>query len=241
MAFFELEYFPRYPLQTFKTENKWTIPESPWEDYMQDFKLDNVDGKIDQLLARLQQIDEPVIIDLAASTKALGGLSRKLGSAEFPSGKKLKALAVARSDKRTPDIIASDASLGIDLLPGNLRTGKTWSDINSWLDGKKANFIMERGLGFVNNVPTDLRFETVFISKVWEMLEVGGIALLQIPPSGVLNARGIPIELWLKKLKESGIYFQHVDSYESRNAGIHYGLLLLEKTSEIQLPDLDVS
>jgi hypothetical protein len=219
-----------------KDGKKWLFHDHSFSHYMEDFeKVDR--GKVAVLLSRLSRINQPVVIDLMASTAAIRDLrQRVLRMPQF------KGLAVSLFDRRSEEETARDDFLGISHLAGdlnNFRGMRTWDRISDWLGKDRAHLIMERGFGGLHHIPTRLIYFRAVMSRMWKMLDPnGGMLLLQTPPRDFLRRRGIPINRWLGRLRRAGIYRQFIGSYRSRDAGIRYGLLQVIKETDCSLPDV---
>lgn len=121
------------------------------------------------------------------------------------------------------------------LINGDLKKSNTWEDLSEKMEGKKANLIMERGYAGLDFIPTDLYFQQVVMSRMWDMLDPnGGLMVLQTPPEEVFEARGIPIFSWFEQLTDSGIYNQFGTVENTADGEQSYGVLIMQKNSEAE-------
>lgn len=214
-------------------KGRWSIFESPFRSYMDDFsRLEDYPGEINDLLRSKKR---PVIIDLLSSTATLRNLKHTiLGDRE------IRALAVGLTDNRSKEEKALDASLGITYIAGNLRRPNFWEKIDDWLGDESADFIFQRGAGGLTYLPTRPIFVGIAISEVWEMLNPdGGYAFLQTPPADALEENGIEATKWTSQLRQSRIPSWFVPDYPcTADNNLSYGLLRLDRTP--QSPELPV-
>ena len=88
-------------------------------------------------------------------------------------------------------------------------SGRTWRDVESALDGRKANLIMERAIQGMENVPNHKKFYAVVLNRVWHLLEPrGGTLLFETPTEGDLRQAGISgedLKRWAEVLEKARI------------------------------------
>ena len=214
-------------------KGRWSIFESPFASYMDDFsRLENYPGEIIDLLRSKRR---PVIIDLLSSTATLRNLKHTV-----LKDREMRALAVGLTDNRSSEEKALDASLGITYTAGNLRRPNFWEGIDNWLGEEVTDFIFQRGAGGLTYLPTRPIFAVAAISEVWEMLNPdGGYAFLQTPPADALEENGIEVNKWASQLRQARIPSWFVPDYScAADNNLSYGLLRLDRTP--QSPELPV-
>jgi len=205
----------------------WYIFGENFDSYLDDFSKADKDKKLPQLISKIAAKPKPVIIDLMAPTNTLADFSDKNRNYKI-----MKALAVGYGDTRHETVKKVDEMLGINYISTDLSNIQNFNKISEWLGSDRADLIMERGYGGLSHVPTNLDYQYRVIHKIWEMLSPdGGLTLLQLPSISDLHANDIHIGVWIKNVKQSGIYCQYLPSYASKDAGVNYGILALQKNS----------
>jgi len=225
---------PRKPLGSIKDlETRWTIKDESFQDYRVDFeKVDK--GEIHKLFERCRTNGSFVVIDLLALPYALRHLKRE----EFCTTS-FRGLSVSYSDTRTDNVKDEDTQLDISHLPGNLRTSKTWNEMVQWAGEDNVDLIMERGFGGLHYISNNTGYYRAAGGRLWKMLKNdGGMMVLQLPSLGYLTENGVDIDGWVEKLTKQGIAHRYVPSYISRDSFLSYGLLMLTKNTEPNIPDL---
>ena len=124
-----------------------------------------------------------------ASTAAL----RELFS-YIPSDRSRVGIAVSLEDLRTDEQKAADRRLGLVQISGDLTKTATWREINQTFAGRKAHLIFERAEMGLIHLPKNKFFYSVVINRIWDMLDYGGILLMQLPYL-------LPINEWVKLLR----------------------------------------
>jgi hypothetical protein len=183
-------------------DRKWDTFGSRIEDYWSEFEivLQNRD-----VLADLKAASDPVVIDLLSSTVAVSTLFRDL-----PQEHKL-GIAVGRSDKRSRRQQAKEARLGIHQIAGDITHPKTWQEIEKILAGRKANLIIERGLGAVSlYMPRHRDFYGIVAQKAWDLLSRdNGSVLAHLPEPSILAEDGADMPKWRRLLDLTGIDYSY--------------------------------
>ena len=213
----------------------WDIFGENFKSYLDDFSKADKDRELPQLIKVIAAKPKPVIIDLMAPTNTLADFSSKNRNYKI-----MKALAVGYGDTRHETVKKVDKMLGINYISTDLANIQNFNKISDWLGNDMADLIMERGYGGLRYVPTNLDYQYRVIHKIWEMLSPdGGLALLQLPSISDLRANDIHIGVWIRNVRQSGIYCQYLPSYESRYVGVNYGILAMQKNSPTEkLPTL---
>lgn len=225
---------PREPRGSIEDlETGWIIKDNSFQDYRVDFQ--RVDkGDIHKLFERCRTNGSFVGIDLLALPYALRHLKHEeFGTTGF------RGLSVSYSDTRTDIVKDEDTQLGISHLPGNLRTSKTWNEMVQWAGEGNVDFIMERGFGGLHYISNGAGYYRAAGARLWTMLKPdGGMMVIQLPSRGYLTENGIDIDGWIEQLAKQKIAHRYVPSYTSRDSFLKYGLLMLTKHSESNIPDL---
>ena len=95
-----------------------------------------------------------------------------------------------------------------------------------WLNGEKADFIIERMQGAISNFPSDMNYFYLTLKWWYEMLSVNGVMLVQIPEQSEYSSM---LEKWFIDLKQK--YSQNIlIDYNGR------GVMRIEKLTEGPLP-----
>ena len=228
-------YFPRSArnLSEVIGENAvtaWTIIDSNYSSYEKDFKIVDKDNKIPALIKRLQQKEDPVVVDLMSSTHALSSMRRKY----FRNHPRAKFIAVGAEEVRTPEAQEEDAASNITFITDDINKSRTWARLDDALEGKKADFIMERSYGGLHFISNRGIFYQPVMGKIWDRLSPdGGITCLQTPNNIMFWANDVDISGWIEKVDEAGIYNRSLAQYESFDS-LPYGMVLLEKESDSQ-------
>ncbi|MFA5135849.1 MAG: hypothetical protein WC489_00470 [Patescibacteria group bacterium] len=189
-----------------------------------------------RLIAELRSSGNPVVIDLMTnSTVTLATLYRQIYSI-YP-GAPFFGISCGDWLYEQTEI---DKNMGLVYVSGNLRSNETWTKIEDQLGQRKAHLIIERAHGGLSYIPIRPSFLKIAMAKMWNMLdENNGLLLLQTPPFDVLTYRGIEIEPWIQKVRNTGISMDVVSSYEHPFDGQRFGLLGLRKSGRgQQLPGL---
>lgn len=230
--------FPSKPsdrLPSGRPTDLWTIYDSTFADYLDTFGLVDKERLLVKRLCDVKNEGRPpVVIDFMSNPAAIIGMHRSI-LCGFP----VSGLAVGHEfDNYSPqDGVNDDERQMVSYLPSNLEHNATWQSIYKWLDGRKVDLLLERGYGAFYFIPNRLLFYKPVIARCWNMLNAnGGVMAVQTPPFDVFVGKGIQIYNWIKKVRNSGINIRSVDSFHSRDAGLPYGLLLLQKEKEQELP-----
>jgi hypothetical protein len=163
---------------------------------------------------------DPVVIDIMAPTGTIRELFDRL-----PQGPKT-GIAVSLEDLRSPEQVEIDASLGIIQVTENLLNSKVWKRIQTKLDGRKADLIIERGFGGLYRLPEHPVFFAIALQRMWSMLAEDGTMLLQLPNSFLLKGIGMRVDVLAGTLEKAGIDVFHDDKAASTH------VLALKRSSE---------
>lgn len=174
----------------------------------------------------------PVIIDLMAPPRTVSLLISQIGAG--------RGLSTALPDYLDDShIITSD---GVTWLPGDITKSDTWRGVEKWLDGQKAQLIMERAMGGLDFIPKDKRFLSVLFHNAWKNLDSGdGVLLFELPRNNELVKVGIDIPKWVRAVKDIGydITYDPGDPQDTRT--MHQtGKILLKRNlnSSETLPEI---
>ncbi len=179
----------------------------------------------------LRDRNEPIrAIDLMSTTEALASLFQKLPD------KDKKGLAVGLSDMRVYDKRMNkekrDADLNIDFLGtkyggnatkglmGDISSGATWDAIDDWLEGEKADLIIERAEGGLITLPhTDLFYKTM-LQRVWDRLKSdGGMFIGQSFADQAYKTYDIDLLGWVDRATQQGIDLMYEEKMVPWSAG----------------------
>lgn len=182
----------RFPLPTQRSiarslrprESAWRYYNSPLDNYSYDFRNVLKGEKIENLLSG---VENPVVIDLMTSSGTLADLFGRL-----PQSTKM-GIAVSLGDLRDEETKARDSKLGIVQITGDLTSSSTWKKIVEATNGRKADLVMERGLGSLTELPRHPIFYWSVFQRMWNLLGEQGVLLLQIPAPRTLDTSGISI------------------------------------------------
>lgn len=202
----------------------WTIYNSQFDDYMQDFGLADKNEVIPSFLQRLQSLDSPIVLDFLSWTDAIRDIALKgLASEGF------RGAAVAYSDMRSPATRALDEYLGIRQISGDINTEAPWREVEAFLGGEKANLIMERGYGGLKCLSANPSFYCNAIERLWGMLDpADSMLLLQTLDFEKMEAYRIPIKSWVDRL-ENMVYCRYTPGYLRIDGYEKYGLILIAR------------
>jgi len=224
------ERFSRHPWNDVPSE--WQIFGDNFSDYRSDFRVVDGDDVINKKLRELKSRGNTVMVDLMADTSALDQLDA--------NGFRGRFLGVGLNDKREKEARISQEARNISFVNGDLNKSHTWKEIADWVGGSKIDLLMERGYGGLYFVPTYVHYQRAVMSRMWDMLNPdGGLMMLQTPTKDALEERGIAISAWQNQLNQKGIYNKFGKLAASKDYGQSYGLMILQKQSNIlQLPDI---
>lgn len=112
----------------------------------------------------------------------LGGPGSKLFSG-FSKGVFERTLGVTLNDRRNPKRTLQDDLSHHFVREANLLEDESTTVIKKWLNGRKADVIIERMAGALSygGTPVDPHFVLRRVSEWYQMLSVGGLMFLQIP------------------------------------------------------------
>lgn len=178
----------------------------------------------------------PVAIDLMAPSFTLSDMFKRLNPNASPVG-----IAVSLKDRRTPHERARDEDLGIIQIAGDLTRNLTWKKIQESLGDRKANLIMERGIGAWEFFPQHEKLFGIILSRLWNMLsDDGGVLALETPFSSasLLGVhRNIRYIEWVELCSTTGI---KISQTTIRTLAGWHDMIVLRKTpnSPEELPHL---
>lgn len=187
-------------------DKNWGIYNSSLDAYERTFKHVLNGSTIEDLVSHKQ---DPVVIDIMAPAGTLAELF-----AHIPSRNKL-GIAVGLEDIRTSEQKLRDNELGITSVKGDITKSSTWKEIESALDGKKVDLIIERAVGGLNQLPRHAVFYGITLQRMWHMLSDDGILLLQLPSNLDLRVARVSPSLWVKALAEYGIEARYNPEYSA--------------------------
>lgn len=127
------------------------------------------------LRRRITALTNPVIIDLLAPTETVAQLLQGHNSVDA------LGIAVGLSDSRTTRKRTQDAERGVHQVVGDLGNGKTWKDVRSILDGRKADIVLERGIAGLDYLPPHDLYYLAALDKIWQMLSSTGVFYGELP------------------------------------------------------------
>ena len=157
----------------------------------------------------------PVVVDLMSPSFALLSLFAKV------SDKNKFGLVVSLRDERTRVRKMIDRGMNVRQLAGDIMSSATWRDIDEVMQGRKADLIMERALGGLNNIPIHLSLYAILINKAWRILShKEGTMLLQTPYDSDLLAAGIHIQDFVGNLRGKGIDAEYFKSGVSTSRSV---------------------
>jgi hypothetical protein len=180
-------------------DKKWNCYNSGINDYDKDFKNLLSDYSKHSISEIFESIDSPVVIDLMAPSGSLANLFSKY------KDKKGSGISVSLEDLRTDEEKERDSLLGITQITGDISKPTIWKEIDKALNGRKADLIIERGVGAVSNLPVHETFYGIMLQKMYNTLNENGIMLVQIPFPGKITSTGISLTKWLEFMNKSGI------------------------------------
>lgn len=185
----------------FRRDISWSTYGSLVRSYESTFVEVLGDRKLADLL---RQKPHPTVIDLMAPSDTLADLFVQL-----PQSGKL-GIVLSLEDLRSDSTKERDEALGIKQVSGDITRPGIWKDLRLELKGRKADLIMERAMGGLNNLPKDKRFYSYALANLWNMLDTnGGILLLQTPLVK-LRLDG-EVLAWVNLLKSQGIIAEFYD------------------------------
>jgi hypothetical protein len=164
----------------------YTICASQIEDYERSFAP--VLGREKTITDMIKDIREPVVIDLMAPTDTVRSLFKE---AKVHGG---IGIAVNYCDLRyVRRSKAGDCDI-VDIA-GDIATRRTWREIESALEGRRADLIMERAILGMSNVPRHTEFYAAMLGRAWRILEPnGGTLLIETPTIEAMKQAGISVE-----------------------------------------------
>jgi hypothetical protein len=74
-----------------------------------------------------------------------------------------------------------DEARNHSVIEGNILSPRTYQKIDTWLNRKKVDLIIERLVGGITSIPDEPYTVAKTVSKWYEMLHDGGILLVQVP------------------------------------------------------------
>ncbi len=132
-----------------------------------------------------------------------GGLAINLFN-DFDKGLFKQTIGISLSDYRTGDgqlknggqkMVHTDGRQH-NIIIGNLLDDSIYKKINKIIKGKKADLIIERMIAGLNNIPNNFLVVMTILQRWYNMLNEGGLLLVQVPDFAVSV-----VEEWLKILQ----------------------------------------
>ncbi len=225
------------PLVTYQNgvarERVWGIYDRSFYDYTKDFANLPAYGLLLNYIDTLRKRDSHIIIDLMAPPTALRNLPHK----GLLRKKNSKSLSISITDPRGNVYKFFDAYRGITHLTGDLKEQSTWDAVTSWLGGKKADLVIERGYAGLKYLPEDAGFYKDSFRNIWDFTRVDGMMVLQTPEAAVLRRVGIDLSKVMDSFEKEGVTCSiATNEYKVRRGDNKYtvrnGLLLVIKNQE---------
>lgn len=150
-----------------------------WGAYGKD--ISSYEGTFEKLLGPsikdiLMDRKNPVVVDLMAPSKTLYSLFGLI------PGKFKFGLAVSLEDLRCAWEKKEDERLNVTQIAGDIMESSTWDKIESQLQGRKADLVMERALCGLNCLVRDKRLYAALLNNAWRLLSKdNGILIAEIP------------------------------------------------------------
>ncbi len=144
---------------------------------------------------------KPLVVDFMASTSAVRSLDEALLNRGMVG---IDGIAVSLTDDIREQKLRS-GERNIRHFPGNLGRLATLRDLESSLNGRKIDLIIERGLDGLKCVPNHGGYYGPVLNEMWGMLNTeGGEMLLQTPGNKRLSRAGLPgVEEVARKLDDT--------------------------------------
>lgn len=144
----------------------------------------------------------PVVMDLMAPPATVHELLQ-----DFPGGRGLAVSLPDHSLRDEPQEVKDAYNAAhVTWLPGDLTRLSTWGGIARWLNGQRADLIMERASGGLEWIPNKKLLFGFMFNEAWSMLSPqGGTMLVEIPRADNLLRMGVDIEKQVKLLKDRGM------------------------------------
>jgi len=167
-----------------------------------DNSFGSVLGRREKIADMIKRKRDPVVIDFMAHPATVKSL---LKEARARGG---VGMAVNYSGNRTVTHYKAGAYSIIN-ISGDIALRGTWRDVESVLEGRRANLIMERAIMGMENVPNHKIFYVSVLNRAWRILEPnGGTLLFETPTRGELAQAGISGEdlmRWADALEKARI------------------------------------
>lgn len=176
----------------------WIVYDSNISSY--EYGFESVLKRGEHILDFVKNKPYPVVIDFLASSAALADLFRDLPD------KPKYGLSVSLEDQRNSIQRQRDNQLNIHHITGDITQSFTWKAISKKLNGRKADLIIERGVGALYNIPANPRLYSILMRKAWRLLsDQYGVMLVEIPNKIAASKADIPMNKWFNMLREAGI------------------------------------
>jgi hypothetical protein len=187
------------------------------------------------LVALVRGTDAPVVVDLMASPSTLADLFQMAGV--------VGGIGIAVNYQHYPSV-SYDWQTRITDIHGDIALKKTWRWINLALRGRKADLVLERAIGGMENIPWDPVFYGTMLRRAWQLLNPdGGTLLFQAPPTRSLRRMGVSglVPLWMSQLNENNISAAyHSSMFGNRYQGSQYdgSQMVFRLTRRPESPDI---
>lgn len=145
-------------------------------------------------------IQGAVVVDLMAPSDTLAEMFSTL-----PKDPNRIGIAVSLEDLRTPHQKERDQKLGITQLSLDLTTLKGWNDLESALGDRKADLVIERAEGGLDELPVHPVFYGTTIQRIWKLLGENGVMLLETPTLQTLDKSGFVPTRFKTELRKHSI------------------------------------
>ena len=187
-----------------------------------------------------QYIEETLASNTNRVAIELGGVGGVLFSG-FTPGYFDRTLGISLTDSRKikqsdDQITSADSAINHTFMPGDLNDPDIFQKIDTWLDGRPADLIMERMYGGISKLTQDPFAMGKWASFCYDRLAPNGLLFAQVPPVLEAYAKG-----WVHDMKTRA---PHLDvSFDARDVyGIRaYQVIRIHKTPDgpAQLPLYD--
>ncbi len=173
----------------------WGYHNEPIESYEDTFQHVLEGKKISDLLAGKE---DPIVIDLMGAPRTTHDLL-----SEFPMGRGLAvSLADHDPDKFNEYFRNFYKSEKVTWLDKDITKPEAWRSIETWLDGKQADLIMERAIAGLELLPAHKKMYGILLNQAWKNLSNNnGVLLFETPRRDELMQNGINLDTWAENLK----------------------------------------
>lgn len=136
------------------------------------------------------------------------------------------------NDRRVIDNKNNHTVIATNIFEQKNKTNDGVGLVKKWLNGSKADFIIERMEGGIYDFPNNINYFYLILKQWYEMLEVGGVMFIQVPVNVKANVTPL-IQEWCNLVNQN-----HSDSIFvqfSPIGGVN-AALRIEKLKEGKLP-----